>query len=134
MSAKGENTAESLTGVWHGRYFYPRDLEPVSFVATLIETATRLTGAVHEPAPSLDGSIVYATILGDRAGTIVTFVKTYDNVKRNPHAVEYDGVLNGDATEIEGTWRIRGYWSGTFLMIRSPGKAVSVSRKAVEQV
>ncbi|QKD03743.1 hypothetical protein [Mesorhizobium loti] len=134
MSANGEKTTESLTGIWHGRYFYPRSLEPVSFVATLIETATRLTGAVHEPASSLDGSIVYATILGDCAGAIVAFVKTYDNLKRNPHPVEYNGVLNGDATEIEGTWRIKGYWSGTFLMIRSPGKAVSVSRKAVEQV
>ncbi|QKC83782.1 hypothetical protein EB232_21225 [Mesorhizobium sp. NZP2077] len=61
-------------------------------------------------------------------------MKTYDNVKRNAHAIEYDGVLNGDATEIEGAWRITGYWSGTFLMIRSAGKAVSVFRKAVEQV
>jgi hypothetical protein len=39
-------------------------------------------------------------------------------------------MLNGDATEVEGRWRIRGLLSGRFLMIRSAGKAEAVERKA----
>ncbi len=46
------DTSQNLTGVWNGRYVYPREMAPVSFVATLLETASRLTGATHEPAGS----------------------------------------------------------------------------------
>jgi len=38
-------------------------------------------------------------------------------------------VLNGDATEIEGRWRIGDGTSGKFLMIRSEGKAVAAEKK-----
>ena len=38
------------------------------------------------------------------------------------------------STEIKGTWRIPGYWSGKFLMIRSPGKVAAVTRKVAERV
>ncbi|RAZ89702.1 hypothetical protein DPM33_16050 [Mesorhizobium hawassense] len=126
--------AQNLTGVWHGRYFYPRDLAPVSFVATLFETASALTGTTHEPAGPATSALRYASLEGQRDGRMVVFVKTYTNAGSNAQPIDYSGRLNGDATEIEGIWRIRGNWSGKFLMIRSPGKAVSVERKVAERV
>lgn len=132
MAGRGEGVSLNLTGVWSGRYFYPRELPPVSFVATLIETAASLTGMTHEPAAT--GTARYASLQGQREGNTVSFVKTYDNGGPNAHPIDYSGVLNGDATEIKGTWRIRGNWSGTFLMIRSPGKVAAVTRKVAERV
>ncbi|MDX8451802.1 hypothetical protein RFM98_03435 [Mesorhizobium sp. VK9D] len=127
-------TAQNLTGVWNGRYFYPRELAPVSFVATLFETASGLTGTTHEQAGPASSALRYATLEGRRDGKAVAFVKTYANAGSHVQPIDYSGRLNGDATEIEGTWRIRGNWSGRFLMIRSPGKAASVERKVAERV
>jgi hypothetical protein len=45
MAEYGEGSMLHLTGVWQGRYTYPHHMPPVSFVATLIETATRLSGS-----------------------------------------------------------------------------------------
>ncbi|MDX8524961.1 hypothetical protein RFM68_10610 [Mesorhizobium sp. MSK_1335] len=126
--------AQNVTGVWNGRYFYPRDLAPVSFVATLFETASGLTGTTHEPAGPATGALRYATLEGRRDGRSVVFVKTYNNAGLHVHPIDYSGRLNGDATEIEGIWRILGNWSGKFLLIRSPGKAASIERKVAERV
>ena len=134
MAGQGEETSQNLTGVWSGRYFYPRELAPVSFVATLIETATSLTGATHEPAGPATGTVRYATLQGQRDGNAVSFIKTYDNAGSNVDPIDYSGILNADATEITGTWRIHGNWSGKFLMIRSPGKIAAVTRKVAERV
>jgi len=58
----------------------------------------------------LPSDTVYATLSGGRQGNSITFVKSYDGGAgpdyQNP--VAYEGALNGDATEIEGRWRIRG--------------------------
>lgn len=129
-----EDMTQNLTGVWDGRYFYPRQLAPVSFVATLFETASALTGTTHEPARPATGALRYATLDGRRDGRVVVFVKTYISGGSHARPIDYSGRLNGDATEIEGTWHIRGNWSGKFLMIRSPGKAASVERKVAERV
>ncbi|MBA1140425.1 hypothetical protein [Mesorhizobium neociceri] len=134
MAGQGEAASRNLTGVWSGRYFYPRELEPVSFVATLIETATSLTGATHEPAGPATAAVRYATLQGQRDGNSVSFIKTYDIAGSSVDPIHYSGILNGDATEIEGTWRIPGNWSGKFLMIRSPGKVAAVARKVAERV
>ncbi|MGX8014048.1 hypothetical protein ACVDG8_036325 [Mesorhizobium sp. ORM8.1] len=132
MGGRGEEASQNLTGVWNGRYFYPRELEPVAFVATLIETASRLMGTTHEPGSATAGTVKYATLRGQRDGSSVSFVKTYDNAGLQP--IDYLGILNGNATKIEGTWRIRGNWSGKFLMIRVPGKAAAIVRKVAERV
>lgn len=134
MAGQGEAASRNLTGVWSGRYFYPRELAPVSFVATLIETATSLTGATHEPAGPATAAVRYATLQGQRDGNSVSFIKTYDNARSNVDLIHYSGILNGDATEIEGTWRIPGNWSGKFLMIRSPGKVAAVALEVAERV
>jgi hypothetical protein len=126
------SSAESLTGVWHGIYSYPREVASVSFVATLIETASAVTGATHEPCAADRGSnqTLFATLTGSRQANAVSFTKTYDG--DNPHygTVAYEGRLNGERTEIEGRWHIPGVWSGKFLMIREQGREVAVRRKA----
>ncbi len=122
---------ESLTGVWQGRFNYPAQLAPVDFVATLIEIGDSVTGTTHEPGGSIGakGSMAYASISGHRDGQHITFVKSYDiGEEREP--IEYDGMINADATEISGHWIIFGNWGGTFQMIRSPGKTAAVKRKA----
>jgi len=134
MAGQGAEASQNLTGVWSGRYFYPRELAPVSFVATLIETATRLAGTTHEPAGPATDAVRYASLQGQRDGNAVSFIKTYDISGSNVDPIHYSGILNGDATEIEGTWRIHGSWSGKFLMIRSPGKVAAVTRKVAERV
>ena len=126
--------AQNLTGVWHGIYSYPIARAPVSFVATLIESASAVTGTTHEPC-AFGGSpndVLYATVLGSRQDSAVAFMKTYDGA--NPHygTVAYEGTLSPDRTEIEGRWIVPGNWSGKFLMIRSVGKAEAVARTVFE--
>jgi hypothetical protein len=132
MAGQGEEASQNLTGVWSGSYFYPRELPPVSFLATLIETAASLTGTTHEPAAT--GTARYASLQGQREGNAVSFTKTYDKAELKAYPIHYSGILDGEATEIKGTWRIPGYWSGKFLMIRSPGKVAAVTRKVAERV
>ncbi len=136
MTERAPANEQSLTGVWHGLYTYPHGCGSVSFVATLIETETWLTGSTHEPRVGGDqpGGMLYATLLGSRNGSAVTFVKTYDAAAgANYGTVTYEGTLSGDGTEIEGRWNIPGVWSGKFLMIRSQGTAATLGHKAFER-
>jgi hypothetical protein len=131
---KGPSVA-SLTGIWHGIYSYPIPRAPVSFVATLIETASTVSGTTHEPC-AIGGSpneILYATLLGRRQDGAVAFVKTYDGVNPYYGTVGYEGTLSPDGTEIEGRWTVSGNWSGKFLMIRPAGNAEAVARTVFER-
>ena len=130
MQAKAEN----LTGVWQGLYSYP-DGRSVSFVATLIDSGRALTGATHEPCVGRDcpAATLFATLAGRHNGSMVTFRKTYDGSIPRYGAVDYAGLLNGEATEIEGRWIIPGVWSGKFLMIRPERSAESVEREAAQR-
>jgi hypothetical protein len=125
----------SLTGVWQGLYSYPIARKSVSFVATLIETAGAVSGTTHEPCAvgGAPGETLFATLAGSRNDSTVAFVKTYDGA--NPHygVVQYEGILSGDGTEIEGRWIVPGNWSGKFLMIRSAGREEAVGRKVFER-
>src|SRR5712671_5791044 len=103
---------QSLTGVWHGIYSYPVAGAPVSFVATLIETASAVSGTTHEPC-GIGGSpaeILYATLSGRRQDSAVAFVKTYDGANPRYGPVAYEGTLSRDGTEIEGRWIVPGNW------------------------
>jgi hypothetical protein len=124
----------NLTGIWHGLYSYPYSRPPVSFVATLIEAGRTVSGTTHEPCDREDsrGEILFATLLGRRHGSAVTFLKTYDGSNPNYRRVIYEGTLSADGTEIEGRWILPGS-SGKFLMIRSAGKEEAVTRKAYER-
>ena len=104
----------------------------MSFVATLIDSGSALSGADARAERARDRSRQHAHrhAVGRPAASAITFVKTYDEAgPRHYYPVSYDGVLNGDATEIEGRWRIGDGTTGKFLMIRSDGKAVAVEQK-----
>lgn len=134
MSAPGRAEARNLTGIWNGLYTYA-DGRSTSFVATLIEAGATLCGTTHEPGTSSSVTTLFANLTGSRLGSAVTFTKTYeapDIMHRSP--ILYEGVLNADATEIEGRWTIISIWSGKFLMVRSAGAEVKAARKAFERV
>jgi hypothetical protein len=122
--------ASDLSGVWHGIFNYPHSLPPAEFVATLVEHNGALSGETEETDSG--GHRLIALLSGHRAGSSVSFVKTYDD--RHTHAVHYAGTLDPEVTEIAGTWRIAGSWSGTFVMVRAAGKAEEVARKLAESV
>jgi hypothetical protein len=128
--------AENISGVWHGIYSYA-DGHSLSFIATLLQIGSDLSGTTEEPCTPGGGptDVMVATLSGRSDGSAVQFVKTYQG--RNPYyasPVAYEGRLNGDATEIEGRWTIHRAGSGTFLMIRTGGKKAAAARKATERV
>lgn len=124
------NGARDLSGVWHGIFNYPRDLPPTTFVATLVEHGGALAGETEEV--DSQGRPLTALIDGHRAGSSVSFVKSYDD--RHAHAVHYAGALDPEGTEIAGTWRIPGDWSGTFVMVRPAGSTAKAERKTAQTV
>jgi hypothetical protein len=126
-----ESGPQNLTGVWNGLYTYSSGLS-VSFVATLVDGGSALSGTTHEPnvLGSPSGGTLFALLSGGRHGRAISFVKTYDEVgPKLYYPVHYEGALNADATEIEGRWRIGDGTTGKFLMIRSNGKVVALERK-----
>jgi hypothetical protein len=135
MTEQARPGGENLTGVWQGLYSYSSG-QSISFVATLIDSGASFSGSIHEP--SIFGDTIYATLSGTRQGSAVSFLKTYEKSAGPQYAssIQYEGALNGDATEIEGRWTIRAVFgvSGKFLMIRSAGKAAEIEQKASERV
>ena len=84
-------------------------------MATLIEAGSHVTGTTHEPNSFEPSTTLLATVSGRRDGQRVSFTKICQNggvVYGSP--IEYEGMLSGDGTEIEGRWVIRGHWSGKF--------------------
>ena len=128
--------SERLTGVWHGLYTYANEPEPVYFVATLIESGSHLSGTTFESAVGQAGAplTLNAMIEGSRAGTAITFTKRYDGSGGWYHGVAYEGLLNGERTEIEGHWTIGSAASGRFLMIRASGASETLVRRAFAKV
>lgn len=128
--------AANLSGLWHGQYAYPRDRDPVHFLATLTEADSWLAGTTEEIAAvgAARGRTLTATLQGRRTGRTVTFLKLYDGAERHYDAVQYAGEVNDDSTEIHGTWTITGQWSGPFLMIRAGAEAIQLAKTAAERV
>jgi hypothetical protein len=102
-------------------------------VATLLETASYVSGATHEPRAvgGRPGETLFATLMGNRDTHTVRFTKSYEAADQDYTVVEYEGTLSGDGTEIEGRWTIPGNCSGTFLMIRSTQTETTRSRKVM---
>ena len=105
----------NMTGHWRGLYTYPWGQE-VGFEAEIVEIADRLDGSTAEPG--LDGPPAPASLTGRRNADLVSFTKTYAQ-PGYADPVRYAGVMSSDGQEVEGTWTIRGGFSGGFLMIRS---------------
>jgi hypothetical protein len=120
---------DSLTGVWDGTFVQP-GAGMVTFLATLIETGGALGGNVTEPC-MMSGcplSTHNASLAGHRSGSAVSFVKRYQPPGFGYDTVSYEGVVNAEATEIDGRWRIPSTsTSGTFLMVRSTRPAESIA-------
>jgi hypothetical protein len=112
MNETPGSAADNLTGVWNGVFQQP-DCGSVAFTATLIESGGQITGSTHEPC-ALHGCPrkTHLDPPGFGYGT-----------------VSYRGDLNGDATEIAGTWTIAGGFSGEFLMIRAGRSVPARARK-----
>jgi hypothetical protein len=132
--------SKNLTGVWHGLYSYQAYREPVYFVATLIDGGSFISGSTHESEIGETGAplTLFASIDGSRSGNAIDFIKSYDGSAGWSHSVTYEGLLNADATEIEGTWVVvksetGAKASGKFLMIRSRGATETVVRHAFEK-
>jgi hypothetical protein len=118
-----------LSGDWDGIYSYTVPLPPVSFTARLSEQQTSLGGAIEEER---DRRKLVASIEGRRIGVAVTFLKRYED-RAIHHDVEYEGEVSPDGAEISGRWSIYGDWSGPFLMVRRPRKAVARLRRTGAQ-
>ncbi len=56
------------------------------------------------------------------------------SASRAHYVVHYTGSIAPDGNEINGQWNVPGVWSGTFIMIRKPGKAEEVERETAETV
>ncbi|UPK37531.1 hypothetical protein IVB18_09625 [Bradyrhizobium sp. 186] len=115
--------SDDLSGVWDGTYIQP-GTGMVTFTATLVEAGGALGGSVSEPCtnPHCPLSTHHASIAGHRSGSAVSFVKRYEPPGYGFDTVHYEGVVNAEATEIDGRWRLPGN-SGSFLMIRSAKRA-----------
>ncbi len=98
------SNSESLTGVWHGLYTGGGGSGHVTFVATLLETASFVSGATHEPRAvgGTTGETLFATLMGTRNSRTVRFTKSYNVADKHYTVVDYEGTLSGDGTEIEG--------------------------------
>ncbi|MES2021943.1 MAG: hypothetical protein V4460_11630 [Pseudomonadota bacterium] len=106
-----------VTGVWYGRWTATdRRIMPNSFIATLQESASLVSGTITEPDREQAG-LLRAIVDGTRTGGQIEFTKTYDGSGRLAHSVEYSGTVNAPGTEIAGLWRLAGY-SGRFSMTR----------------
>ena len=125
-----------LSGRWTGMYNYPGPIPPIAFEAELQDLAGCISGSISESdEPSHDsGGSLGSIVEGLRAGSAVTFTKLYDDAERRPEPVFYSGTLQPDGNEISGLWEIPGHWSGTFLMVRSPGLAEAVEEEAGEEM
>jgi hypothetical protein len=127
---------EDLSGHWHGFYNMPFAAPPTPFEVELRDTDGLLSGEISEEGDTPDcfGLTLHSVIDGHRAGDRVSFTKRYDYLPRAHYALLYDGVLAPGGDEIEGRWSVPGAWSGTFLMVRARGEAVSEAAKVEEKV
>jgi hypothetical protein len=125
-----------LSGAWTGMYNYPGPIPPVGFEAELRDNGGSITGTMVETHDGLhdSGGPLHSIVEGSREGSAVTFSKLYDDAERVPEPVFYTGTVQPDGNEISGRWEIPGHWSGTFLMVRSPGAAEAVEEAVGEEV
>jgi hypothetical protein len=126
----------NLTGIWHGLYSYPKYLDPVYFVATIISYGSSFSGTNHEAAEGWANAPLelFASLDGSVAAAVVSFTKQYDGTGGWVHAVSYAGDLRDDDNEISGRWQVSGAWSGPFMMLRGTGVTETTARKAFAKV
>ncbi len=126
----------NLSGDWTGIFNYPEPHPPNGFEALLRDHDGAITGETRERSDSVEDvdPEQIAILTGQRAGRSVTFVKSYDDLRRAQNPVHYDGTVSEDGDEITGRWIIHGEWSGTFLMVRAGGRTEEIEREAEEEL
>jgi hypothetical protein len=77
--------------------------------------------------------VLLSALRGQRQGSRVEFLKTYERNNGLYRTVSYAGALSEDALEIDGEWRA-GSWSGRFLMIRAKGLAQTAKKHLAEPI
>ena len=123
-----------LTGEWSGIYNYPARYPPNAFEASIRDSGGIITGVIRQPGEFFEapGTLQHAVIEGTREGSLVRWVKIYDDLSRaTPH---YEGTIQPGGDEIEGRWHIPGDWSGTFLMMRRSREEAAEERVADEEI
>ena len=123
-----------LSGEWSGIYNYPAHYPPNSFEAVIRDSGGAISGVIRQPGEFFEppGTFQHAVIEGSREGSLLRFVKIYDDLSRpTPH---YRGTIQPGGDEIEGEWTIPGDWSGTFLMIRGSRAQEEMVRRIEEKV
>ena len=131
MNGEGEY---DLTGEWSGIYNYPARYPPNSFEASIRDAGGIITGVIRQPGEFFESAGIHqhAVIEGTRQGSLVRWVKIYDDLGRaTPHDL---GTVLADGDEIEGTWHIPGDWSGTFMMMRRRNEQARETRKVSEEI
>ncbi len=120
-----------VTGVWYGRWTSSDPyVRPNSFIATLEEHASIVSGAITERG---EGGLERADVDGVRAGGRIEFHKQYDGSGRLAHSVAYVGTINGAGTAIVGTWRLGSGHSGAFTMNREKFDADELDREEIAE-
>ena len=131
MSGESE---DDLTGEWSGIYNYPAHYPPNNFEASIRDSGGIITGVIRQPGEFFEpaGTIQHAVIEGSRSGSLVRWVKVYDDLSRpTPH---YSGTIQPGGDEIGGEWHIPGNWGGTFMMVRARKAKAKEARKVSEQI
>ena len=123
----------SLTGSWDGLFDYFGEVAPVAFRAQLHEANGVLSGLIEETDDMLDGHgpiFLTGIVEGSRRGGIVAFRKTYDELEPIC-CVDYDGIVDPEATEISGEWvRLEDGLTGSFVMRREDGREAAARHEA----
>lgn len=110
----------SVSGAWSGVYHIMNGQMSGSFLITLQEGGSTLSGMTEEPDTfgMFGGGVAYATLTGQRTENSVVFEKLFEDAPQGLPAITYVGVVNAEETQIEGDWIIPGVMSGPFKMSR----------------
>ena len=119
LAAETRAAQSSLTGLWRGRYFYPRPVKgvkSVEFEMDLTFSQGRVSGFVTEPNTfgRKTSANLYANFTGAVTGNHVEWTKTYDGTAGVKHSVRYVGAIDRSRRKISGKWIIKKNWSGKF--------------------
>jgi hypothetical protein len=106
-----------LPKTWQGKYFYTNATPPVTFELKITsQQGQDFTGRTTESATfgTKPCSFLYATITGRVVGNSIQFTKTYDGTCGQKHSVYYSGIIDQNAQNIWGSWKIGEDATGMF--------------------
>lgn len=111
--------AIDIRGLWEGAFQYTSsaDAGDFPFKAKFIQKDGAISGLIMEDNVA-HGGMVKAEIEGTLSGQSLRFTKSYLHASdQYKNAVEYEGTVNADGSEISGTWKLP-HDGGTFAMSR----------------